>query len=1007
MVFIKVKVIKILQIRISDFDGSNPIILEEAKNRSYSKTINSADEGVSFSIAKNATKADILNPDIDGYTKRWEVWDTVLNERLNFGPITSITEDGPDWKVAGAGRSALLIDFYKTQKTFYAPILEILDGVRYENLATEPRTVTIVPSTTSSAAQTTVFGASVTISEKYHPLSIKTKDLAIDDDTGLLKPGEIEPSNTIYSTDSYWSGMARSDSHIVDLGVVYPVNKIKLNLPTWGGASRLGNRRYTFRVSFAIEGATVLQDRTFGTFTTLYTSDNPNRGADMDVWVGYNSSNVLTVVSEYEYLQPIQARYIRTEIIDTHAWFGTHFDTEVAVDAWEYQCNPDYITGSIPSRGAFPAVMKKEINTRELEPANDCHASIKEIAVMKDIINRSTILPLGLQRIDNNNLQINYSHTPIAGETVTTNSGYRKFESGGFFRKATINYSGASSTYTKFFDSDCTNCFPDGFNFGIMDQHNNMVYSTNTTSATPTIKLGAYTPEIIMKGAANATVTWTDSWPAKTDPLSWGGSYSYSEIVGDTAIIHFRGQSFKWYATVPDGKTGASTNIHIRNINPSNVWTSWTLLDTIILPTGINSEVVYAISYESGQLNADTIYQIRLTNNDGGYCSIDSIEGYWSASMVEYNEDSLRINVSRPERIKQIYDKRFSGGSMYKYENSVFQNFNFTGDRVVILSAKGRNHGKARLLIKNNSLGSLYDAGPSSHVFIPGGDISDGSLLVDLDTGKAGNEITQYILFDSNDYFTNGLPWGSYGVTIYLYGPDLETYVTDALDSEFDAFVSRCGDCEPSSGETITVTKPIFLDSIIAHEVIGLSVSFDNEQHLEILKSTAEALQVEWDVTEAGLRVEPRIGRDTFEYLREGEDTLVNWQIVNDISQMASMLITHGADIDGLPLFAITEDKKTRARLGRTVMRQHDFRNLADYMQLIGLSRTELKRRAYPQKRITVTHVGENLNLNQGDSFMLWTRKMGEIRVRIDRKEINESGGRTFNLECVIWPQII
>jgi hypothetical protein len=184
-------------------------------------------------------------------------------------------------------------------------------------------------------------------------------------------------------------------------------------------------------------------------------------------------------------------------------------------------------------------------------------------------------------------------------------------------------------------------------------------------------------------------------------------------------------------------------------------------------------------------------------------------------------------------------------------------------------------------------------------------------------------------------------------------------------------------------------------------------VAFDNEEHLEILKATTEAIQVEWDITDAGLRVEPRIGADTFVYLREGHNIVVDWNITNDIEQMATMLLSNGADIDGLPLFTITEDKETRARLGRTVMRQHDFRGNASYLQLIGLSRTELRRRAYPEKRIGVTYVGDSLGLEAGDSFMLWTKKMGDIRVRIQTKQINESNGREYVLECVRWPQIV
>lgn len=995
-----------LQVRIADFDGSNPVILEAAKNRTYSKVINSADEGIQFDIAKNAPKAEVLNPDIDGYTKRWEVWETDDNRRLNFGPITSITEEGTDWKVEGRGRSALLDDFYKTEKTFYAPVASVLDDVRYENLAAQPRTITLIPEVTPTAGQTTVFGNSVTIDEKYHGLSKNTKDLAIDDDTGLFKPGEVEPSNTFYTTDSFWSGMSRSDSHIIDLGGQYFVNKVNLFLPSWGGATRLYDRAYTYRISFAIDTGTTttLQDRDFGTFTTLYTSANPNtQTGGINLWVGYNSGGALTTSETYEYLQPITARYIRTEIINTHAWYGTVFDAEPSVDGWEYQCNPDYTAGDIASLNR-EAVMDKEINTRTLEPANDCHASIKELQAMKNIIDRDTIRDLGLQRIDNNSFQIKYVHTPASSETTTSDNGFRHFEPGSFFRKVTFTYSGAGgNNYTKFFDSDCTNCFPDAFNFGIMDQYNNMVYASDGGSGTVTRTFGAYTKHLTMKGSATATITACDAWPAKLDQLSWGGSYSFSKITGDTATVNFRGQSFKWYATIPEGETGANVTVAIRNKNGAGTWTSFSNLTTFTLPDDTHNEVVYQITYESGFLQPDTVYEIRITNNDGNFCGIDSFEGYWSASMTEYNEDSLRIGVSKPENIKQIYDKRFSGGSMFKFFEPAFVGFSFTGDRFILLSAKGRYFGKARLVIRT---AGDYDAGTSNHVFIPGGNPTDGSLTVDLDTGKRGNEITQYVLFDSNDYFTSGLPWQTYRVSFYLYYADVEEYASNTADIEFDSFVPRCKDCTPPTGDAVIVNKPVFLDGIFAHELIGLSVAFDNESHLEILRSVAEALQVEWDITDAGLRVEPRLGQDTFEYLREGHNTLVEWQIVNDISEMATMLLSNGADIDGLPLFTITEDKETRARLGRTVMRVQDFRNLADYMQLIGLSRTELRRRAYPAKRITVTHVSKELGLEPGDSFMIWTRKMGEIRVRIERMQISESNGRTYTLECVKWPQI-
>lgn len=1000
-----------LQVRIADFDGSNPVILEQAKNRSHSKAVSSSDEGISFDIAKNAPKADVLNPDVDGYKKRWEIWETNNNTRLNYGPITSITEQGTEWKVVGAGRSALLADFRKTQKTFYATIDSVINNVRYENYAVEPRTTTVVPDVDPfGTASNLTFGTSVIIDEKYHGLSKGTKDNAIDDDTGLFKVGVVERPNSFYTTDSFWSGMSKADTHIVDLGDEYPVTRIDLSLPTWGGGQRLYNRTYDFDLSFATgfgHGGTKIQGRNFGTWTVFYSSDVPNMFlGGTSLYIGYDSSNNLVVTDTYQVLTPVSLRYVRTRITNVHAWFGTHFDDDPSIDGWEYQCDPNYVVGDIPSI-TKAGVQVEEINTRTLEAANDCHASIKEIGISGEIVGVDRIVPVGLQRIDNNNFQITYNHTADPTETTDTDAGYRRFEPGGFFKNVQFTWDGASSTFTKFFDSDCTNCYPGGFQFGVMDDTNNLVYATDSSSGTTIKKFGAYTSYILMKGASDATVISVDSWPAQTDPLSYGGSYSYTTVAGDFAIIHFKGSSFRWYATVPDDQTGANVTVSIRNKDGAGLWTDYSVLSTFDLPSDISAQVVYEITYESGILDADTVYEIKIDNNDGGFCSIDSIEGFWAASLVHYNEDSSRIFVSRPEIFKQIYDKRFSGGSMFKITSAGYAGFEFEGDRVIVVSAKGHHHGTASLILFDRTLGTIYDPGVSNHVFIPGGDPDDGSLSIDLDTGKRGNEITQYILFDSNDYFANGLAWGKYAIYIFLKAGDLESYNTSVIDNEFDSFVPRCKDCVADTSPTVSVYKPIFLDGIYAHEVIGLSVSFDEEQNLEILKSTAEALQVEWDVTDTGLRLEPRVGTDTDIYLREGQNTLVEWEIVNDVSQMATILVSHGADIDGLPLFAITEDKATRARLGRTVMRDADFRNIADYQQLVGLSRGELKRRSYPQKRITVTHIASDLALNEGDSFLLWTRKMGSIRVRIMRMETSETSGRVYNLECVTWPRII
>jgi hypothetical protein len=530
-----------------------------------------------------------------------------------------------------------------------------------------------------------------------------------------------------------------------------------------------------------------------------------------------------------------------------------------------------------------------------------------------------------------------------------------------------------------------------------------MVFTTDDQSGSASVKSSVYTKHLIMRGSDTAVITSCDAWPATLDQLSWGGSYSFTRITNDTATIHFRGESFKWYATVPANETGATTRIEIRSRLDGSGWTGWSTLNAgLVLPSNINSEVVYEITYESGYLVGSTVYEIKLTNL-GGYCSIDSIEGFWVGSYTDYNEDSRRLSLSQPANMIQLYDKRFTGGSLYKWNKKSGVSLQFEGDRAVIISARGRNHGKLRLLIFKYIDTAQYDPGLANHVMIPGGD-ADGSIEINLHTAKRGSEVPSAVIFDSNDY-PDLLPWGRYSISLNYI--NIETYSATQADAASNNFINRCSNCNPAAGSR-TINKWVYLDGIGVHEAVGLSVSFENETHLEILKSVAEATQTEWEVTTNGIRLEPRIGQDTEEVLREGQDTLVDFDIVNDISQMASMLISTGADIDGLPLFAVSEQKSTRDRLGRTVTRQQDFRNTADYFQLVGLSRTDLKRRAYPEKRITVKHVAKNLNLNQGDSFILYTRKMGPLRVRINRLEISESSssGREYSLECVRWPPI-
>jgi hypothetical protein len=976
-------------------------------------------------------KAEVLNPDNAqaGYKKIWEVWNTVTNERVNYGPVGSITENGTDWRITGRGRSSRLGDFIKSIKTFYKSIDSMIHDLRYENIAVQPRTSTMIHSTVSGNLDEDSVFNTPTRDESFYGLSKNTKDFAIDDYTGWIKPGKTEPSRTYYVAEDYWTGTGIRDSLIVDLGGIYDISKIRVLFPWWGGAQRVTNRAYDFHIAVADDVTGTLrtvQDKTIGSFLNIAQSgETPMRAekstnkivtgpnGPIEVLIGSiasgSASDFNTFFTRQHQAGPIAMRYIRVSISDVHAWAGTPFDSEASVDAWAHQCDPDYPTGLIPEKGNSPGIMVgKTINDRTLESANDCNASIVEVSALQEILPSDSIKPLALQRIDNNNLQIQYLHAPDASETVDTEQGFRKYEPGGLFRRFRVTWSGASNPTTKFFDKDCATCYPDSFNFGVLDHNNNAIYLTDSTGLTNRfVKAGVYTKHIIMKGAPNAVVTESDTWPAALDELSWGASYSYSEIVGDTAIVHFRGESFKWYGTIPLGKTPGVVDIDIRNKNSAGAWTSWTALENNFqLPGGIHAESVYEITYESGTLLPETVYEIRITVVSG-FVGIDSFEGYWSSSFTMYNEDSPRINMSRPEAFKQIYDKRFSGGSMYKTNSAgVRAGFGFEGDRCIVLSGRGRNHGQMTFLLYKTDIYSAYDPGVSNHVFIPGGDLVDGSLTVDLDTGKRGMESPQYIVFDTNELFTGGLPWGYYNLNI-IY-KEVETYSTTVGENNSDHFISRCANCKTPTGDPVTINKYIYLDAIGAHERVGLSTQFDNKTHLEILTSIAEAVQIEWMVTEEGLRVEPRVGRDTEEVLREGDGytRLSDWTIVNDVEQMASILVSSGSDIDGLPLFTITEDKRTRADLGRTVMRQQDFRSTSDYFQLIGLSRMELRKRRTPQKRITVTHTASRLDLNEGDSFILYTKKQGPLRVRITRKAITDSqAGTSYELECIKWPQ--
>ena len=77
----------VLQIRITENDGSNPVILSNTDNREYSKSLSSSDEGITFEVAKNDPKVDVITPyDQSSFTRFWEAWETDTNKRLNYNP---------------------------------------------------------------------------------------------------------------------------------------------------------------------------------------------------------------------------------------------------------------------------------------------------------------------------------------------------------------------------------------------------------------------------------------------------------------------------------------------------------------------------------------------------------------------------------------------------------------------------------------------------------------------------------------------------------------------------------------------------------------------------------------------------------------------------------------------------------------------------------------------------------------------------------------------------------
>lgn len=910
-----------LQIRVSvpEFSSginfTDPIILQNADPISLIKTVNSSEESISFELPVNDPKIGYIN-----YLRWWECWDTETNERLNYGPIRGIdTTSGETKKVSGPGRSAALEDYYKTVQTFYYPINQFLDDLRYENLSAEPRTSTIINVNTDS---------------DYYGLSKRSKDYAIDEQTGYISIGRDTPEQGTIKTDQYWSGIAKADYLVVDLGDDYVISKSRVLLPWWGGATINNDRVYDWNYLYSTDNSS---------YTSVYQTPVPNYHGTFPATMG---TTLYLGESGFEFDQQtasgssVSARYWKLNITNTHAWYGNVFLGSPS-DEWNWECGESNIFQGDTLES--PTISGGIIDKNELTPSNDCHASAVELAFYRKIIGRDTISNLSYLQIQNDNRQITYYHVPTAGEMLAAGSSV-KFEPGTYFRR--ISFTSGGTTIT--------------------DEYNTVLYNGSGTSD---FNLPAYC-RVAKFSDTGAQVTQADTWQGKLDAFSYGGNYQYTTVTNDYAILHFRGISVKWYATIPASVTAGIVSIELRSKANDGSWSSWSTLEAgLTLPTDVSAERVWQITPESNILSDNTVYELRITNLNGGYVSIDAFAGYWSASSENLNEDDARFHLRLPNEVIQEFDQKFTNGSIYKYPDSgglTKQGLEFTGDRVIVYSRKGPNYGVIKI-----GLVQFLPAG-TTVITIPNGE-PDGSVEIDL---QADHEVPQVVVFDSNDYFVspaNGLPWDHYFLGIYK---------PDNVD-------------------------PIWVDGVTIHSATGLSVKFNDVNYLDILKSTAEALQMEWDVTEAGIKVVPRIGTDTDEIYAEGRGTTIQINDVEDASNVATMLDITGADIDGLPLSAIVENKNTKKIIGRTIQRQYDLRNVADYFTLIGAGRTELLKRRAPQKRITVRKVG-TLNNVHGDSFIVKRPELeGRFRAMTISRNQSSNGGTSYELQCVEWPPII
>jgi hypothetical protein len=969
----------------------NPVILENATDITLSKTVNSSDEGIQFSFPLNDPKNQFID-----YTKWWECWDTKINQRINYGPIHSIQRvSGEAKQISGPGRSAILADHYRSLQSFYQPIDQFLDDLRFENLSIQPRTRTNINNYLEDDIDSS--------RDDYYRVSLNSKDFAIDEQTGYIAIGKDAPARGQIKTNQHWAGTYKSDWLEIDLGRKAAITKVKVLLPWWGGATNNTTRAYDWKWQYSADNANLWNlygddYPLYRSWTNVYQSPIPNyevlRPPDGKILYfgddGYERNQYTASGS------PIYARFWRLSITNTHAWYTKADGTKSDQYNWECRGSNVFLGKSKksprPSKG--PIIPTTGVNTY-----SDCYASAVEISLFKTILDRDELTDIIYQEIQNDSKQITYNRTVLAEEmrnhTFKQSDGLKvagkKFEPGTFFRRGYMS----------------------GTTVDVYDEFNHKIWNdlTNRNFKTPAFS------RLLKFNKTSARVMSIDAWRGRLDPYSHGGSYVYCTEQNDSAVIDFRGISFKWYATVPDTSPIVTNpdgrqvgqgfvKIEIRSktggvhshppsartlkanpkaptwIDPVTEWSAWeTLEDNFPVPVGVSGEKIWEITPESEILERDKSYQIRITNLNAGFVSIDAFAGYWSGSMHELNEDDERIALNRPTEIRQYFHKKYTGGSVYGWRKSLTtgtkQSLSFVGDRVIIYSRKGPNYGVIEIQMSAYGYDSNgnYISGvlriPTGTVEVNDVDVptynSDGRISINL---NRSTEIPQYVVFDSNDYFTNGLPWGRY--TVYVI-----------KDSK---------------------TGPIWIDGMSVHETNGLSVKFLNTSYLDILKSTAEALQMEWEITERGLRVTPRIGYDTNFVAAEGRGATIKIDEADDVSKVATMLLTTGADIEGLPLWTLTENKTNRDIMGRTVQREYDsLRNVADYYTLIGVSRGELLRRREPERRITVT-TSDISNLQPGDTFIVKTPEL-EKRVRANTiSRTQGSNGTEYTIECTSWP---